>query len=405
MPKIHLNTEVCRLSPFKGRVGWHVELSSGEGLACETFDVVAICTGQFSKPKRLDLPGREEFKAAHGIVIHSSEYLSNEQAKGKDVVVLGYSKSATDIAMQALAANVRSVTMVYREANWKIPHFLGNFVNFKNVRYCRASEVAFMPWSPSVIGRFVRRLLDPLIWANWRALEALLDIQFKLRRKGLRPQCRIEDSIHCATSIEPPGFYKAVERGAIRMVRGTLSRCTPGHVITNQDDVLNADLVILAIGWKVDLPFLNKTTLSALVEPDGQFRLYRNIINPDLPGLGFVGFNSSFITTLSAELSANWLVRWFDGALQRVAGQMEMSEEINQTLRWRRISRPVASNLKGLCIAPYHHFHFGKLMKDMGAKTKPRNPIVAHLLPLSPKRYASLLSTAADGPTPTNSFC
>jgi len=132
-------------------------------------------------------------------------------------------------------------------------------------------------------------------------------VQAKTQR--LRPQCRIEDSIHCATSIEPPGFYKAVERGAIRMVRGTVSRCTPGHVITNQDDVLNADLVILAIGWKVDLPFLDKTTLSALVEPDGQFRLYRNIINPDLPGLGFVGFNSSFITTLSAELSANWLVR------------------------------------------------------------------------------------------------
>jgi hypothetical protein len=70
------------------------------------------------------------------------------------------------------------------------------------------------------------------IWANWRALKALLEMQFKLKRKGLRPECRIEDSFHCATSIETPGFYKAVERGEIKLVRGTLSRCKPGHVIT-----------------------------------------------------------------------------------------------------------------------------------------------------------------------------
>lgn len=403
MPKIHLNTNVCRLSRFEAEVGWQVELSNGGGLDVQAFDVVVICSGQFSSPKRLVLPGSEEFTAARGIIIHSSDYLSNDEAEGKDVVVLGYSKSATDIAMQALAANARSVTMVYREAMWKIPHFFGNLINFKNILYCRASEAMFMPWAPSVIGRFTRRLFAPFIWANWRALEALLEVQFKLKRNHLRPDCRIEDSLHCATSIETPGFYKAVDRGDIKMVRGTLSRCTPGHVITNQGEVLNAGLVILAIGWKQELPFFDEATLSTLVEPDGQFRLYRMTVNPDLPGIGFVGFNSSFITTLSAELSANWLVRWFDGTLQRVASQADMREEIDQTLRWRRISRPVASTFGGLCIAPYHHFHFDKLMKDMGAKTKPQNPIVAYLLPLSPRRYAFLLSTAVDRVTPTNS--
>jgi hypothetical protein len=221
-------------------------------------------------------------------------------------------------------------------------------------------------------------------------------MQFKLKRKGLRPECRTEDSIHCATSIETTGFYKPMERGEIRMVRGTLSRCTPGRVITNQGEVLNADLVILAIGWKLELPFFDDATLSTLVEPDGQFKLYRMIINPDLPGIGFVGFNSSFVTTLSAELSANWLVRWFDGTLQTVASHADMREEIDQTLGWKRTIRPIASTFAGLCIAPYHHFHFDKLMKDMGARTKPQNPIVAHLLPLSPKRYGSLLYTAVN---------
>jgi cation diffusion facilitator CzcD-associated flavoprotein CzcO len=396
MPKIHLNTDVRRLSRLKAGNGWEVELSNGGNVHVENFDVVVICNGRFSSPKRLALPGSEDFKAAGGLIVHSSEYLSNDQAKGKDVVVLGYSKSATDLAMEALAAKARSVTVIYRKPTWKLPYFFGNFVNFKNILYCRALEAMFMPWSPSTIGRFLRKLFAPFIWVNWRALEALLELQFNLKRNGLRPECRIEDSIHCATSMETPGFYKAVERGEIRTVRGTLSRCTPGNIVTDQGEVLNADLVILAIGWKLDLPFFDEATRSALVDLDGQFRLYRMIVNPDVPGIGFVGFNSSLISMLSAELGANWLVRWFDGTLQTIATPEEMREEIDQTLAWKRTTRPVALAFDGLCIAPYHHFHFDKLMRDMGAKTKPRNPIVAQLLPIKPKRYADLLSTTVD---------
>jgi hypothetical protein len=33
-------------------------------------------------------------------------------------------------------------------------------------------------------------------------------------------------------------------------------------------------------------------------------------------------------------------------------------------------------------------------MKDIGARQKPGNPIVANLLPINPKAYARLLSTA-----------
>jgi hypothetical protein len=108
--------------------------------------------------------------------------------------------------------------------------------------------------------------------------------------------------------------------------------------------------------------------------------------------------------TLSAELSANWLARWFSGVLQVMATQAEMHEDIARTLNWKRRCRPVAPTFNGLCIAPYHHFHFDELMKDMGAQRKPRNPIVANLLPISPKRYASLLSTAIDQGRSRKSF-
>jgi dimethylaniline monooxygenase (N-oxide forming) len=76
MPKIRLNTDVRRLSLPEAAVGWRVELSNGGGLFIETFDMVVICSGQFSNPRRLDLPGSEEFRTAGGTIIHSSEYLT-----------------------------------------------------------------------------------------------------------------------------------------------------------------------------------------------------------------------------------------------------------------------------------------------------------------------------------------
>jgi len=388
---IRFNTSVVQATRIEAAAGWRVRLADEHGETTEIFDELVVCTGQFSRPKTLDLPGAEDFG---GSIVHSSAFLDDSVTKDKDVVVLGYSKSATDIAMQALAASAKSVTMVYREPVWKIPYFFGNLVNFKNILYCRASEVMFMPWAPSTVGKIGRMVSAPAIWANWRALESLLEMQFKLKKIGLRPKGRIEDSIHCTTSIETPGFYKAVGDGKIRMVQGTLAACTPGHVVTDGGEALAADIAVLAIGWTQEMPFLDDKSRAALIEPDGQYKLYRMIVNPDLPGFGLVGFNSSFITTLSAELSAHWLLRWFDGTLQNIPTAPEMRTDIAKLLAWKRSGRPVAAGFGGLCIAPYHHQHFDELMRDMGAQTKPKNPIVANLLPINPKLYAPLLATA-----------
>ena len=65
-----------------------------------------------------------------------------------------------------------------------------------------------------------------------------------------------------------------------------------------------ADIAVLAIGYKLGVPFLPEAYRNKLVDPDGQYRLYRLIANPDLPDLGFVGFNSSFCTVLCADLAA-----------------------------------------------------------------------------------------------------
>src|SRR3981189_3835682 len=102
---------------------------------------------------------------------------------------------------------------------------------------------------------------------------------------------------------------------------------------------VKADIAVLGIGYKLGVPFLPEVYRNKLVDPDGQDRLYRLIANPDLPDLGFVGFNSSFCTVLCADLAAHWLVRYADGQLAHQPSEREMRHNTEMMLPFNRVAR------------------------------------------------------------------
>lgn len=394
VPLIHFGCTVTSLRKRPGS-GWDVTVTDAEGgSSTRPYDFVAVCTGQFSQKNLPEHPGAEGFRAAGGTILHSSEHASGDAVRGRRVVVLGYSKSATDVAVSAVRHGAAAVTLVYRDPAWKIPYFFGGLVNFKRILYCRTAEAMFLPFDAGPVRRLAQRLAAPLVWANWRALEALLTVQFGPTRKGLRPATRIEDDIHCNLSIETPGFYTMVADGRITAHRGTIAAYDGDTVVLTGGERVPADLVVMATGWRQDIPILEAADRDRLVEADGQYRLYRMMVNPDLPDLGFVGFNSSFATNLSAEIGAAWLVRYMDGRLAHPPTRARMEAEITRSLTWRRSERPAAGHYGGLCIAPYHHRHFGDLLRDIGVPTRAANPLTALFAPLRPATYARLLARA-----------
>ena len=155
-----------------------------------------------------------------------------------------------------------------------------------------------------------------------------------------------------------------------------------------------ADVAVLAIGYKLGVPFLPETYRAKLVDADGQYRLYRQIANPDLPDLGFVGFNSSFCTVLCAEMAANWLVRYADGELAHQASEREMRDNIDMMLHFRRMERPAAGVHGGLSVAPYPYKHIDELLADIGAAKRGRNLLVEMFTPPDADAYAQFLASA-----------
>jgi dimethylaniline monooxygenase (N-oxide forming) len=395
---LRLNTAVIAMERRADRKpAWMLDVRQPDGSTRrEDFDFVAICTGQFNEPQRLNLPGEEAFKAQGGQILHSSTYNDAALAKGKNVVVLGGSKSATDIAVNAVKSGARAVTIVYREPVWRIPYFVGGLVNFKRILYIRAQEQMFPGWGIGPLSRLAHAIAKPFVWANWRGLESLLKAQLKLAKCGMVPKERIEDGVNCSVPIATPDFFPMVADGRIKAIRGTFDHYDGNSIMMSGGERVQTDVAVLAIGYKLGVPFLPEAHRKKLVDPDGQYRLYRLIANPDLPDLGFVGYNSSFCTVLSAELAANWLVRYADGQLAQQPSEREMRENIAMMLHFKRVERPAAGVYGGLCVAPYHYRHFDELLADIGTKHRRRNPLAERFTPPDADAYARFLASAPD---------
>jgi dimethylaniline monooxygenase (N-oxide forming) len=377
-----------------GQPGWTLEIRDAAGNATrETFDFVAVCTGQFNERKELHHPGEDAFKADGGVILHSAEHTDPSIVKGKKIVVLGGSKSATDIAVQSVNAGASAVTFVYREPVWRIPYFIGGLINFKRILYIRAQEEMFRGWGLSTLSRFNHAIAKPFIWANWRGLEALLKAQLKLRKCNMVPEGRIEDGINCSVPIATPGFFPMVADGRIKAIRGTFDHYAGKTIVMSDGQRVEADVAVLAIGFKLGVPFLPQEYRDRLIQPDGQYRLYRVIANPDLPDMGFVGFNSSFCSVLTAEIAANWLVRYADGQLARQPTTAEMHENMDMMLQFKRVERPAAGVYGGLCVAPYHFKHLDELLADMGATRSRRGALAEKFSPPDADAFARYLAS------------
>ncbi|GAA0562222.1 flavin-containing monooxygenase [Chitinophaga japonensis] len=386
MPHIRFNVNVENLY-FDG-YAWLVKLNGRETLS---FSYVVVCTGTFHEPHIPEIPGMGSYREAGGIVLHSSAVTDANQLAGRDVAVVGFAKSATDIA--TLAAGVgKSCTLIYRQAHWKVPRYFGNKVNMKYLLFSRFSEAFFNARRKTVFQLLLHTVGKPLVWMQWRALELLLKKQFRLRECGMVPSHRIEDQISCSLGVEPVGFYKKVAAKEIRAVCTEIECFEGKQVRLKNGQTISPDLVVFGTGFRQRLPFLSLQYQELLTNAKGIYRLYRNILHPDLPQMGFVGFNSSLFTTLTSEIAANWLAATVTGDLILPPAE-EMYREIQSMERWRCHERPIASEFSGLCVAPFNFQHLDELMKDMGLRTRASwNIIYEFFKPINPADYKKMLS-------------
>lgn len=97
---------------------------------------------------------------------------------------------------------------------------------------------------------------------------------------------------------------------------------------------------------------------------NGDFRLYRTILNPDVPNLAFIGYNSSFFCPLTSEVAAWWLLEYIKGNLL-LPSPSQIHQEIDTEFTW--IKRNLPKDLPiGTCVLSFSYHHLEDLIEDMG---------------------------------------
>ncbi|KAL0699696.1 hypothetical protein Bca4012_055818 [Brassica carinata] len=121
-----------------GKPVWEIAVRTRDGDAGDiqwhAFEFVVVCTGKYGDVPRIPtFPAKKRPEIFKGRVMHSMDYckLEKDEAsnllRGKKVAVVGFKKSAIDLALESALANQgeggQACTMVVRTPHWVIPHY------------------------------------------------------------------------------------------------------------------------------------------------------------------------------------------------------------------------------------------------------------------------------------------
>ncbi len=248
----HFDTRVTRVE----RVGseWIVTAEGPDGVSKCGFTGVILANGTLAEPNIPTFPG-----AFDGEIMHTSAYKNGEQLRGKRVLVVGAGNSGCDIAVDAVHHAV-SVDMSVRRGY----HFVPRYV------FGRPSDTLNRGRPlPARIKQFVdSRVLrtftgDPARWGF------------------PKPDHRIYEA-HPVVNTTVLGH---IGQGDLR-IRADVDHVDGSTVHFRDGTHGEYDLVLLATGYRLDYPFVDRTELNwSGAAP----RLYLNVFPPSFSGLFMMG--------------------------------------------------------------------------------------------------------------------
>ncbi|MBN9757181.1 MULTISPECIES: NAD(P)/FAD-dependent oxidoreductase [unclassified Pseudonocardia] len=387
---VRTDTEVLSAEPREGG-GWTVT-TAGASAGVGEFDHLVVANGIFSEPFLPPLPGTEEYRAAGGRYCAPSDFTDIDDARDRDVVVIGYGKSGCDVAV-ALNSVSRTTTVVARELLWKMPRRIGGALNYKYLLLTRLGEGLFRYAHLAGFEKFLHGPGKGVRNGMMSSLQGQIVRQLGLQKLGLVPGGSLEDIARSTVSLATEGFYEAVADGSITVHRDTLISALgardgrPVAILSDGTEV-PADVVVAATGFHQRVPFLSQDVRDRLVDERGNFELYRQIHPHTVADLSFCGYNSSFLSPLSAEVAALWIGVHLAGGIDLPSVEQRRAF-VQERLRWME-ERTEGKHARGTNIIPFSLHNIDEMLSDLGAGIGRRRRLAEWLLPVDPGVYARI---------------
>jgi len=284
---ISLNTEVQKMRQLSDDT-WELDLKDG---STKAYDFLVICNGTYNRPSLPSFPGQASFQ---GQILHSSQFQhARKLCTGKKVVVVGGGKSAMDM-LEVASDYTTPVIGLMRTVHWTVPLSFTLFgLNPGYTMYSRI--VSFLHTPEYAESAWVNWLLHPVGLLYWRFIGSYLVQDLPISARPSVPLSSEYPHLDTRTS----NYAYKLQQGQITIKQGSVDRFTPTGLVTVDGEVLPADVVILATGFKRD--FLG------LKEEDGEQWRYRGMVLPGVRNLAVVGYIATVQTALITNLQAVWL--------------------------------------------------------------------------------------------------
>ncbi len=243
-------------------------------------------------------PGSETFP---GRQIHAHYYKTPDVLEGKRVLVLGIGNSACDIAVEASRVAEATYLAMRRGA-----HVVPKYIFGMPTDHLTDSVVARMP-----------------LKVQQTAMAAMLRLaRGKVTDYGLpRPDHAV---LHAHPTVSDD-LLTRLGHGDI-VVKPNIDRFEGAKVFFNDGSAAEVDTVVYCTGYKVSFPFLDDRVVAAA---DNKVALYRRVVDPDHPGLFFVGLVQPLGAIMPlAEVQAEWVADLISGV-----GALPSEEEMRSEIR------------------------------------------------------------------------
>lgn len=390
-PHLRLGTEVLAADLDEQRGLWHVTSREvGDGASRnEEFEYLVVANGIFSEPFIPPFGGVADYERAGGRLCAASEFPDLEEVRGKNVVVVGYGKSACDIAFE-ISRVAATTTVVARELLWKMPKKLGNLVHYKYLFLTRLGEGLFPYVELRGFERFLHGIGRPIRNLMLGTVQSIVGRQLRLRELGLVPEGNFERIARSTVSLVTDNFYDRVAEGKISVRRDlSVTRLLENDARPCAElatgEIIPADLVVCGTGFRQVIPFFDNELQERLTDDRGDFALYQYIHPPDVPRLSFVGYNSSFFSPLSAEVAALWVANYLMGGA-KLPPVEEQRRQIAKRLRWMR-ERTEGKHARGTNIIPFSMHNIDDTLDEMNLNVGPATRALQWLKPVNPGSY------------------
>ena len=386
--RIHLNTSVEKAS-LNSDNSWTLKVSDSKGSRAENVDFLIVANGIFSDPFVPEYKGADEFTKAGGKILHTVDFHNLSDVKGKNVLIVGYGKSACDVAMATVGTSANT-TVIARHLLWKVPKKLKEVLNYKMLFLTRMGEALFPYIELKGFEKFLHGKGKGVRNGMLGSVQKVISKQLMFDDLGLNPGTSLETITRSTVSLATDGFYKAVKAGKLKVEVGAeIVKLEAGKAHLSNGKVIPADYIICGTGFHQRVLFFDKEIERQLTDERGNFRLYRQILPLDTPNLAFNGYNSSFFSQMNAEFGAVWIGAYLKGQFQLPSRDSRL-QQIDKRLAWME-ARTEGKHARGTNIIPFSMHNIDELLGDMKTHVSAFTRFNEWNVPINPANYAKVV--------------